>query len=180
MPCFRHRDRARGGASRHFKNNRLIDILPKYENLENDSRYTVVKGGRASAKSFHLATYLITLTYQPREVILYTRYTMTSARISIIPEFLEKIDLLELGSVFHVSNNQITNKYTGSKIIFSGIKTSSGNQTARLKSITGLTMWVLDEAEEMVNPSDFHKIDDSIRTKGGSNRVILVLNPYRH
>ena len=25
---------------------------------------------------------------------------MTSARISIIPEFLEKIDLLELGSVF--------------------------------------------------------------------------------
>ena len=29
----------------------------------------------------------------------------------------------------------------------------------------------------MVNPSNFHKIDDSIRTKGGSNRVILVLNP---
>ena len=111
------------------------------------------------------------------KVILFTRYTMKSAEISIIPEFKEKIDLYNLEEAFYVTSDSIINNYTGSSIIFSGIKTSSGNQTAKLKSISGLTCWVLDEAEEMVNKKEFDKIDDSIRKQGGSNRVILILNP---
>ena len=116
-------------------------------------------------------------TFTPGEVILYTRYTMDSAKHSIIPEFQEKIDQYNMSAAFHTSGNVITNRFTGSKIIFSGIKTSSGNQTAKLKSITGLTFWVLDEAEEMPRFEEFDKIDDSIRKKGGSNRVMMVFNP---
>lgn len=152
-------------------------LIAKYKKLDNSYRYTLCYGGRGSAKSFHVAIYLLMLTYKPGEVILFTRYTMTSAQMSIIPEFREKIAMYGMEAAFDVSGATITNRVTGSKIIFSGIKTSSGNQTAKLKSIAGLTCWVLDEAEEMVNPKDFEKIDDSIRTKGGSNRVILVFNP---
>lgn len=152
-------------------------LLSPYKRLENSNRYTLVYGGRGSAKSFHVAVYLLMLTFTAGEVILFTRYTMTSAEMSIIPEFREKIGLYDMEAAFDITKNVITNKFSGSKIIFSGIKTSSGNQTAKLKSISGLTCWVLDEAEEMASDADFHKIDDSIRTKGGSNRVILVFNP---
>jgi len=154
-----------------------ISLLPQYKVLKNENRYTIVTGGRGSAKSFHVSVFLLLLTYQKDEVILFTRYTMTSARKSIIPEFREKIELMGVEDAFIVKDAEIENRYTGSKIMFSGIKTSSGNQTANLKSITGLTCWVLDEAEEMVNEDEFDRIDQSIRKAGKHNRVIIVMNP---
>ena len=108
-------------------------------------------GGRGSGKSHALATYLLRETYKPNEVILYTRWTMTSAKDSIIPEFIEKIELLEVDADFEITTEQIINKVTGSRILFKGINTSAGNQTAKLKSINGLTKFVLDEAEELVD-----------------------------
>ena len=75
---------------------------------------------------------------------------------------------------------QIINKVTGSRILFKGINTSAGNQTAKLKSINGLTKFVLDEAEELVDETIFDKIDASIRVKNANNEVILVYNaPYK-
>ena len=61
--------------------------------------------------------------------------------------------------------------------MFRGIKASSGNQTAKLKSIPGLTTFVVDEAEEFTSEEDFDTIHYSIRKKGIKNRVIIVLNP---
>jgi phage terminase large subunit len=46
-----------------------------------------------------------------------------------------------------------------------------------LKSLAGVTTWVLDEAEELTDEDTFDKIDFSIRAKNIQNRVILVLNP---
>jgi phage terminase large subunit len=69
------------------------------------------------------------------------------------------------------------NKITGSKILFRGIKTSAGTQTANLKSLANVTTWVLDEAEELVDEDVFDKIDLSIRQQTKQNRVILILNP---
>jgi phage terminase large subunit len=40
-----------------------------------------------------------------------------------------------------------------------------------------VTVWVLDEAEELTDEKVFDKIDDSIRTKIHPNKVILILNP---
>ena len=117
------------------------------------------------------------LTYEVGHVILFTRYTLTSAHVSIIPEFLDKIESTKRGSDFHITKDEIVNLKTGSKILFKGIKTSSGTQTASLKSLAGVTTWVLDEAEELTDESIFEKIDFSIRAKGIHNRVILILNP---
>ena len=109
--------------------------------------------------------------------ILFTRYTMTSARLSIIPEFLEKISLLGYDEVFSVNKSEVVNTKNKSDILFRGIKTSAGNQTASLKSLTGVSNWVLDEAEELVDENIFDTIDLSIREKNIQNRIILVLNP---
>lgn len=142
-----------------------------------NKRYFCITGGRGSSKSFSVSDFLLRLTYEAGQIILFTRWTLTSAEISIIPEFIEKMELNGCIEDFDTTGGVITNKLTGSKIIFRGIKTSAGNQTANLKSIQGVTTWVLDEAEELNDEKIFDKIDDSIRTKGIQNRVILILNP---
>lgn len=155
----------------------MITINNKYSLLGSDSRYFVITGGRGSGKSYSLNSFLLLLTYEVGHVILFTRYTLTSAHVSIIPEFIDKIETANLSNDFYITKDEIVNRKTGSKILFKGIKTSSGTQTANLKSLAGVTTWVLDEAEELNDEDTFDKIDFSIRAKGIQNRVILVLNP---
>jgi phage terminase large subunit len=155
----------------------LVQINEKYNLLGSDSRYFVITGGRGSGKSFGVNSFLLLLTYEVGHIILFTRYTLVSAHISIIPEFIEKIDLMDRYADFHITKDEIINIHTGSKILFKGIKTSSGTQTANLKSLQGVTTWVLDEAEELTDEDVFDKIDLSIRHKEKQNRVILILNP---
>jgi phage terminase large subunit len=155
----------------------MINLNQKYNLLGADSRYFVITGGRGSGKSYSLNSFLLLLTYEVGHVILFTRYTLTSAHVSIIPEFIDKIETADLSHDFYITKDEIVNLKTGSKILFKGIKTSSGTQTANLKSLAGVTTWVLDEAEELNDEDTFDKIDFSIRAKGIQNRVILVLNP---
>jgi phage terminase large subunit len=153
-------------------------LKKKYGSLfNNNNRYYVITGGRGSGKSFSINTFLLMLTYEQNEIILFTRFTLTSAHVSIIPEFLDKIETANLSNDFYITKDEIINKKTGSKILFKGIKTSSGNQTANLKSLAGITCFVLDEAEELTDEDIFDKIDFSIRSKVKQNRVILALNP---
>lgn len=154
-----------------------LKLSNKYLVLENDTRYFICTGGRGSGKSFAINTLLTLLTYEQGHKILFTRYTLRAASISIIPEFIEKLELQKIEQDFHITKDEIINKQTGSKILFRGIKTSSGDQTANLKSLQGVTTWVLDEAEELTDESIFDKIDLSIRQKDKDNRVILILNP---
>ena len=109
--------------------------------------------------------------------ILFTRYTMTSAHLSIIPEFLEKIGLLGFDEVFSINKSEVLNTSNQSDILFRGIRTSAGNQTASLKSLQGISCWVLDEAEELIDEDIFDTIDLSIREKNIQNRIVLILNP---
>ncbi len=155
----------------------MITLNQKYSLLGSDSRYFVITGGRGSGKSYSLNSFLLLLTYEVGHVILFTRYTLTSAHVSIIPEFIDKIETADLNNDFYITKDEIINKRTSSKILFKGIKTSSGTQTANLKSLAGVTTWVLDEAEELTDEDTFDKIDFSIRAKDIQNRVILVLNP---
>ena len=156
----------------------MIKRNPKYKPLyTTKKRYILVTGGRGSGKSFEVSTFICLLTYEQLQKILFTRYTMKSADISIIPEFKEKIDMLECANSFTSTKTEVININTDSSIIFSGIKTSSGDQTANLKSINGVSCWVLDEAEELTNEETFDTIDLSIRTKSVDNRVIMLMNP---
>lgn len=156
----------------------MITLNPKFKALfENETRFFLVTGGRGSAKSFGVGTFSTTLSFEKHHKILFTRATMTSAHLSIIPEFQEKILLMNHEKYFDVTKTEITNLYSSSQIIFKGLKTSSGDQTAALKSLQGVTTWILDEAEELTEEAVFDKINLSIRQKGVQNRVILILNP---
>ena len=156
----------------------MIRLNEKFKPLwESGCSIFIVTGGRGSGKSFAVGDFIENLTFQKGHTILFTRFTLTAAHISVIPEFQEKIDIENHKQYFHANKTDILNKATGSTIIFRGLKTASGNQTAALKSIQGLTTWVLDEAEELLDEGTFDKISDSIRQKGIRNRVLLVLNP---
>lgn len=154
---------------------------PLYEDKE--KFIILITGGRGSGKSFNASTFIERLTFEMTPVekivhqILYTRYTMVSAGMSIIPEMMEKIDLDGTTKYFKTTKMDIVNKMTKSRIMFRGIKTSSGNQTAKLKSIQGITTFVCDEAEEWTNEEEFDKIMLSIRKKGIQNRIIIIMNP---
>uniref|UniRef100_A0A6M3L7B9 Putative terminase n=1 Tax=viral metagenome TaxID=1070528 RepID=A0A6M3L7B9_9ZZZZ len=144
-------------------------------NLCIPTRYCILTGGRGSGKSFALATGLAAAIQDPGYTVLYTRWTMASARDSIIPEFREKIERLGIrGTTEGVAD---IHHVGGSRILFRGIKTSQGTQTAKLKSLQGVNVWVLDEAEEMPSEAVFDVIDLSIRDSRRPCHVILSLNP---
>lgn len=158
--------------------------LPLYTDKEHF--IILVTGGRGSGKSFGLSAFIERLTFEMRRAedggklvhnVLYTRYTMASAGISVIPEFLEKVELDGTSRYFHSTRQDVTNTKTGSHIMFRGIRTSSGNQTAKLKSIHGITTFVVDEAEEWMSEREFETIMYSIRQPGIQNRIIIIMNP---
>lgn len=157
----------------------MIVTQPVYDPLYTNTEKFIIllTGGRGSAKSFNATTFIERLTFEVGHKILFSRYTLTSAEISIIPEFTEKIDLEGTNEFFKVTKKDIINLRTGSTILFRGIKTSSGNQTANLKSINGITTFVGDEMEEWRDEEAYDKLILSIRKKGIQNRVLLILNP---
>ena len=157
----------------------MIKINDKFQTLfeqPKNIRYYIVTGGRGSSKSYTVTIWANLSILDSTTKVLFTRYTLTSANISIIPEFLEKIELLGIENDFHVTKSEINSK-SGGEILFRGIKTSSGQQTANLKSLSGVNVWILDEAEELHDEKVFDKINLSIRDTEKQNIVILVLNP---
>ena len=150
---------------------------------DKDKFIILITGGRGSGKSFNASAFIERLTFEKSldrsfaHTILYSRYTMVSAHMSIIPEMMEKIEMDGTGKYFRATKTDIINRRSGGRIMFRGIKTSSGNQTAKLKSIHGITTFVCDEAEEWTNEQDFDKIMLSIRQKGIQNRIIIIMNP---
>ena len=166
----------------------MIKTHAVYRPLYEDKEHFIilVTGGRGSGKSFALSNFSERLTFEigrdeagerVNHQILFCRYTMVSASMSVIPEFMEKIELDGTGKYFQTSRTDVINRSTGSHIMFRGIKTSSGNQTAKLKSIHGLTTFICDEAEEWTDEQAFERIMLSIRQKGIQNRVIIIMNP---
>ena len=155
-----------------------IKLNPKFKSLyTDDSRYFILTGGRGSSKSYHVADWASKLTYEKDHKILFTRWTMVSAHLSVIPEFTSKLEAYNVLDNFDITKVDIENKSTQSKILFRGIKTSQGIATANLKSIEGLTTLIGDEMEELVLEEVFDRIDLSIRSKKQSNRVVLIMNP---
>jgi phage terminase large subunit len=155
----------------------MIVLNNKWKSLWNDTRYFIISGGRGSSKSFGVGTFTSLLSFEKGHKILFTRQTMVSAHLSIIPEFQEKIQLLESEDKFEITKTDIINLQSGSEIIFRGLKTSSGDQTANLKSLQGVTDWILEEAEELTDEATFDKINLSVRQKGVQNRIIIIFNP---
>ena len=157
----------------------MVKLPEKYEPLFTaKSRFFIITGGRGSGKSFSVSYWAVLLMlFEKGHTILFTRYTLKSASISIIPEFISKLEMTGYKEYFEITKDSITCHFTGSKILFRGIKTASGIQTASLKSLQGVTTWILDEAEELIDEKTFDDIQLSVRQKGKQNKIILLMNP---
>lgn len=136
----------------------------------------VITGGRGSAKSFNVAVFSLIALVDYMHDILYTRFTNVSIVDSIKPEVDGKVELLNYNSNVEITNTHIHNKH-GNRIAFKGIKTGSKLQTANLKSLSGFSILVIDEAEETPDYETFEKVYLSIRSNNKRNLTILILNP---
>lgn len=137
----------------------------------------MVTGGRGSGKSFAISCYVCTKQAKANFNTLYLRQTLISAGISIIPEYWEKVELLNLTSKYIQGQSEISCRFSPWQIYFRGIQTSRGSNEAQLKSIKRVGLAIIDEAQEVVDEAAFDRIDLSLRDKGIKNRVILSLNP---
>ena len=155
-----------------------IKLNKKYKLLWHTKCFiTLITGGRGSGKSFAVGDFIENISFEKGHKILFTRYALYTTSDSIIPEFEEKIELEGHSKDFYITKSDVINRRSGTEVLFRGIKTSSGNQTAKLKSIQGLTIWVLEEAEELDEEKTFNTIMQSVRQKGIQNQIILILNP---
>ena len=84
----------------------ILKHSKKWDALGNNTRFFIVTGGRGSGKSFEVGRFTNLLSFENNHKILFTRQTMTSAHLSIIPEFQEKIDLLNLNGAFEINRNE--------------------------------------------------------------------------
>ena len=139
--------------------------------------YYQVYGGRGSGKSTAVAVSMVELTYSKYDHrILYLRATMTSMEDSSIEDIRTAIKELGLTRDFLEKKGKIINKITGNTISFKGIR-SSGSATANLKSLSGITTVVFEEAEEIKDFEEFSMIDEGIRKKGVPLKIIMIYNP---
>ena len=155
---------------------------PLYNLLEGNQKeidLVIVTGGRLGSKSYGVSTFIAEAFIQYDWQTLYTRFTNSSGKDSTIPEFAEKLELLNYQDFAEVSGNRYTNSFENSdgKVIFKGLKAGSATQSANLKSLKGFNCWVNDESEEIPSYEIFRKIFLSIRSTERRNLTILIMNP---
>jgi phage terminase large subunit-like protein len=138
-------------------------------------RYVILIGGRGSGKSYALAKWVNSATYCKYSV-LFTRFTMTSAETSVIPEFRNMCETVGNDPDFTFKRTQVENHHTHATIDYKGLKPTSNNSTGALKSIANKNVFIVEEAEDCHNFELFDKVDNSIRMKGKHNIIVLCLN----
>lgn len=105
---------------------------PLYHNK--DKFIILVTGDRGSGKSFNVSTFIERLLFEVRHPspakrivhqILYTRYTMVYAHMSVIPEFMEKVELDGNTKYHRSTKTDVKNLRSGGSVLFRGINTAS-------------------------------------------------------
>ena len=143
----------------------------------------LISGGRDSGKSFALSCFNPIAAADYRHRILYTRQTMSSTDSSITEALDNRIELLGYENEFDFANKiySLTKDVNGSdrvgKIVITGQRTSSGTQTAKLKSLEDFSIFETDEGEELESYDNWLKVKRSMRAKDVQTLSIIVFNP---
>ncbi len=164
----------------------LFDLLQAWDKKHESDYYkelsqvdtVCLSGGRDSGKSFALSTWNVLASYDYGHRILYTRQTMASTDNSIGQALENRMLDLGLSDQFLPANNNYTLKNGDKgKISITGQKTSSGTQTAKLKSLEDYSVFETDEAEELVGYDEWRKIKRSMRAQDVQCLSIISFNP---
>lgn len=146
-------------------------------------RYVVVTGGRGSGKSYPISIFVLLLMNNLKRWCMMARFTMQSIKDSIMAEFLEKLELMNLSKYYDVQKDRVKgmsddkNKNPKRLTVFKGLKPGAKNQTSRLRGLNKFSVVALDEAQEIPRKEDFLDMARSIRSNVQQNIIILMLNP---
>jgi phage terminase large subunit len=137
-----------------------------------NSRFNIVYGGTASSKSFSIAQNEVLQTFKRQGNTLVIRKVATTLRDSVIPSFRHRIRQMNLLPHFdyNKTDRTLTNKRTGSEIIFRGL-----DDPDKLKSFERLQRIMVEEATEL-EFEDFLELNR--RARGREDiQITLCFNP---
>ena len=151
---------------------------PLFESDLDQKRYFQCYGGRGSGKSWVAACMAVLMACgdldKDKHRILYLRQNMTTSEDSTMADVEAAMIWLGKAGQFSKRAGTLTHKVSGSTISFKGINSTG---SAKLKSLSGVTTVIFEEAEEIKTFDDFSKIDESIRVKGKPLKIVMVYNP---
>jgi phage terminase large subunit len=158
-----------------------LEFAELYEPLfHTKARYIDLWGGRGRGGSFTGTQYFLHLITQPEYFRGYLmREIAGDVRESLWRDFKDRIDEADLLDQFTINETAMSAVYnpSGNILLSKGFKKSSGNRTAKLKSLAGATHVLIEEAEEIAK-FDFNQLDDSLRTNKVEHiQIIRIFNP---
>lgn len=140
----------------------------------------LMSGGRDSGKTYGLGCFVGAATSQFNHRVLYTRQTMTSTKNSISKALENRLEDMGIQNDYSYANYEYKyNRVKNAKglISITGQKTSSGTQTAKLKSLEDYSIFITDEGEELESAASWRKIKRSIRAQDVQCLNIISFNP---
>lgn len=146
----------------------MIKRLWKF--LVKPRRGTVIYGGRGSAKSWSVATFLVLMSAQSRLRILCCREVQVAIKDSVHTLLKDMIYRLKLQGIFDITDVSIRCRVTGSEFIFKGLKHNIND----IRSTEGVDICWVEEAHA-VSEDSWRALIPTIRKQG--SRVIITFNP---
>ena len=167
-----------------------MEVLKIYKPIFNtDARIIDLLGGRGRGGSHFMAQHALIQLYSAKYFHAYfMRGVHKDVKTSLWKGFRARFDEwvsdgVITESMFIISDREMTIKclHNGNEIRSKGFRTSSGGQTANLKSLEGATTIYIEEAEE-ITESQFMKLEDSLRTTKGQLQIFRAWNipPKNH
>ena len=109
--------------------------------------FYIVEDG--AGKSFAISLYLANRLINGKGNLVFCRQYMSNVATSIIPEFLDKIEKLNISRFLKINKDSITCITNGNTLWFKGLETAEGTAEASLKGIPHLAVCVIDEMQEV-------------------------------
>jgi phage terminase large subunit len=157
-----------------------LEFSNRYKELfKTKARYIHLWGGRGRGGSFTATQYFLSLCIRRDYFRGYLmREIAGDIRESLWRDLKDRIEEAGLEDDFDLNESSMIARHrpTGNTILSKGFKKSSGNRTAKLKSLAGATHVIIEESEE-INQLDFIQLDDSLRTTKGQIQILQLFNP---
>lgn len=133
-------------------------------------RNYVLYGGRASSKTYHTAGFCVFLASNYHVKFLCVRQFQARIADSVKTVIEEAIFAEGLQGEFHITEDTIEHKRTGSTFRFLGVQ----RNLREIKGIAGIDVLWIEEAEDL-SPDQWEILEPTIRAD--SSRVFIVFNP---
>jgi len=132
--------------------------------LTEKARFKVGWGGRDAAKSWNSKAVLLVRSMQERINVLCTRQVQDTISQSVHKLIVELIAYYKLSDCFHITDNKITCRITGSEFTFKGLAAAAKDKTA-LKMLNFIDVVDIEEGESLEEET-FNALFPSIRKEG--------------